>query len=109
MSDSFHGIVLPMRPIVHRINLPFISRAMMSRLMDDAIHYRITHVEVRVCHINLRAQDARAIGEFTILHALQQVEIFLYTAVSIGRLFPWLRKGAAIHAYFLRTLVIHIG
>ncbi len=58
MGDALHRVVLAVRPVIQGIDLPFVSRAVVRRLMDDAIHHRVAHVEVGMSHIDLGAQDA---------------------------------------------------
>ena len=82
---------------------------MVGRLVDDAVHDRVAHVEVRVRHVDLGAQDARAIGEFAVLHALEQVHVLFHIAVAVGRIFTRLGEGAAVGTDLFRTLVIDIG
>ena len=76
--------------------------------VEDAIHDRVTHVEVRVRHIDLGAQRARAVGELAVLHALEQVEVLLHRPVAPGAVLARLRQGAAILSHLLRGQIAHI-
>src|SRR5215216_2208016 len=73
MRNAFHRVVLSMCPIVHRVELPAGPGAVMRRLMQDAIHDRVTHVDVRVRHVDLSPQHARTTGDFAVFHALGKV------------------------------------
>ena len=50
--------------------------------VDDAVHDRVAEQHVRVGHVDLGAQDLFAVGEFAVLHALEQVEVLLDGAVA---------------------------
>ena len=71
-------IRLPVRVVVHRIDAPLVARPVMVHV-QDAIHHRIAHVQVRRGHVDLGAQRARAVRELALLHALEQVEILFDT------------------------------
>ena len=84
MSDSLHGIVLAVRPIVHRIDFPFRTGAVMRRFVQNAVHHRVAHVYIGMRHIDFGAQNTRTVGKFAILHAFEQIEIFFHAALSVG-------------------------
>ena len=68
--------------VVHRVDAPRIARAMVMRAAD-AVQRRIAHVEVRRPHVDLRAQDVRAVFERTGAHAREQVEALGDRTVAI--------------------------
>jgi hypothetical protein len=55
----------------HGVAGPMMMRA------TDPIEDRVAHVDVRRRHVDLRAQDARAIRELSGAHAAEQVQILL--------------------------------
>ena len=71
VGDPFHRIVLTMRPIVHGVDLPLITCAVMRRVVDDAIHCRVTHIDIGMRHIDLCAQNAGSVRKFPIFHSLK--------------------------------------
>ncbi len=77
--------------------------------MDDAIHDRVAHVDVGMRHVDLGAQDARAIGELAVLHALEQVQVLFHVAVAVGGILAGFGERAAVGAHLLRALIVHIG
>ena len=85
-----------------------IARALMIRV-QDAVHDRVAHVHVRRRHIDLGAQHARPVGEFAVLHALEQIEIFLNRSVAVRAFFAGLGQRAAILADLVRAQIIDIG
>ena len=70
MRDAFDGIRNRMGVIVHRIDAPLITRHMV-RSVADAVQQRIAHLHVRVCHVNLGAQNMLAVFEFPFAHAAE--------------------------------------
>ena len=77
--------------------------------VQDAVHDRIAHVEVRRRHVDLGAQRARAVGKFAGLHALEQIEIFFDGAVAIGAVLAGLGQRAAVFANLLGRQIADIG
>ena len=68
VSDAFNIIAKRVRPVVHRINTPFISRAMM-RGVPDAIEHRIAQPDVRGIYVDFRPQRARPVRKFPRFHS----------------------------------------
>jgi hypothetical protein len=108
MGDAFDGIRLPMREVVTRIDLPFRAGARMV-CMQDAIHHGIAQVDVAGSHVDLGAQHARAVREFTGPHAAEQIEIFLHASVAERTVLARLGQCAAVDAHLGRRLVVDIG
>ena len=104
MGDPFDVIAQRMRPIVHRINAPFVAGVMVRRV-PNAIKHRIAQPDVRRAHVDLRPQRARAIREFARFHSRKQVEIFLDRPIA-KRTFL---SEAAIFVRFLRRHVVNVG
>ena len=76
VRNSFDVIAERMRPIVHRVNAPFVPGAMM-RCVPDAIENGIAQPDVGCVHIDFRAQRARAIGKLAGFHSRKQIETFI--------------------------------
>ena len=45
------------------------------RRVQDAVHHRVAHVQVRRRHVDLRAQHAATVRKLALLHPLEQIEI----------------------------------
>ena len=76
VRDPFDVIAERVRPIVHRINAPFVAGAMMRRV-PDPIKHRIAQPDIRGVHVDLCAQRARAIRRLARFHSRKQIQIFL--------------------------------
>ncbi len=51
VCDFFDGVFEAVRPVVHWVDAPFVTGSRM-RGVEDAIHDGVSHVEVRVCHVD---------------------------------------------------------
>ena len=76
--------------------------------VDDAVHDGVAEEHVGVCHVDLGTQHLRAVGELAVLHAHEQIEVFLHRAVAPRRLLARLRDGASREAYLLLSLVVDV-
>ena len=72
VGDVLDGIRLAVRVVVHGIDAPLVAGAVV-RGVKDAVHDRIAHVEVGRGHVDLGAQNARAVGELAGFHSLKEV------------------------------------
>ena len=77
--------------------------------VEDAVHDRIAHVDVGRGHVDLCTQNAAAIGEFALLHAGEQVEVFFDGAVAIRAVFSGFRESAAVLTNLIGGEVIDVG
>ena len=73
------------------------------RGVQNAVHDRIAHIEVRRRHVDLGAQDAGSVGKLAFVHALKKVEVLFYFAVAMRTLIAGLGESAAILANFFRA------
>ena len=95
VRDAFNRIRLAVRKVVHRVNAPIIAGAVMLGV-QNAIHHRIAHIQIRRRHIDLCAKSARAVREIAAPHALQQIQIFFHRPVAIRALLTRFGQRAAI-------------
>ena len=70
VGDSFDRIFKAVSPVIRRIDAPLIARAVMC-CVEYAIHNRVSHVQVRRCHIYFCSQCAAAVLEFACPHSLE--------------------------------------
>src|SRR5579872_3163071 len=100
VGDAFDGIRLTVGKIVHRVDGPLIAGAMMLGV-NDAVHDGIAQVEIGRRHVDFGAERARTVGEFAVLHALKQFEIFADGTVPVGALLAGFGESAALFADFV--------
>ena len=107
MRDTLYGVAQRMREIVHGINAPLVTRAVM-RGMTNPVQGGIAHDQIGRRHVDLRAQHVCTIREFTSAHAPEEVEILLNGAVSIGALPARLSQGTSVLTDFISAKVVYI-
>ena len=103
MRDPFDVIAQRMRPIVHRVNAPFVAGVMM-RGVANTVEQRIAQPDVRRVHVDLCAQRAGAIGKLARFHSCKQIETFIDGTVAKAASFP----ETAILVRFLASHVIDV-
>ena len=108
MRDALDGVLERMLEVVHRIDAPIVARAVVMAA-QYAVERGIAHQHVGRGHVDLGAQNARAIRELALAHALKEVEIFLDAAVAVGAVDAGPGERAAVFAHFLAGLIVHIG
>ena len=108
VRDALDGVLVAVREVVHRVDAPFRSGAVMLAL-EYSVDDWVAHVEVFARHVYLRAKDVAALLELAGGHAREEVEVLLDAAVSVGRVDAGLSQRAAVRAYLLRALVVDVG
>ena len=108
VGDVLDRVLDGMGEGVHRIDRPLVAGAVMGDVAD-AVDRRVAHVDVGAGHVDLRAQDVRAFGEFAGAHAAEEVEVLLDAALAIGAVLAGLGQGAAPGAHVVGGLRIDIG
>ena len=108
VRDALDGVLNGVLEVVHRVDAPVVAGAVMVAALD-AVHRRVAHQNVRRGHIDLRAQHAAAVREFAVLHALEQVEVFLDAAVAVRAVHARLGERAAVLAHLLGRLIVDVG
>ena len=71
----------------------------------DAVDRRVAQVDVAAGHVDLRAQRARAVGEFAGAHAPEQVEVLVDAAIAERRVAAGLGQRAAVFAHLVGAQV----
>ena len=108
VGNVLDGIRLAMREIVAGVDFPSRPGAWM-RCVQDAIEHGIAQVDVARCHVDLGAQHAGTVREFTGAHACEQVEVFLGRSAAEWTVPPRLGQGAAREPDLLLRLVVDKG
>jgi len=101
-------ITLPVREVVHRIDLPPCAGAVMGGI-NNAVYNRVTHVHVRGGHINACPEHTTALFIRTLVHAIEEIEVLLNGAVAIRTGHTGLCCCAFLLRNCLGALVINIS
>src|SRR6185503_4384457 len=100
VCHPLNRIRLTMRVIVHRVNTPITTRAMMLHV-EDAIHDRIAQTKVWRAHVDLCTQRSRAIRELPLFHALEEIEILFDRTIAVRAVPAGLGQRATVLANFI--------
>ena len=104
MRHALEGILKRMSKVIHRVDAPFIPGVLMMQ-MRHAVQNRISHVDVRARHVDLRAERLRPVRKLACPHALKEVEILLHGAVPVRIVPARLRQCAAVLPDFVRRQI----
>ena len=97
-----------MGKIIHWIDAPLVACIVMVHpcySVDD----RISHIDVRACHIYLRTKHLASIRELTILHPLKQIKILLYASVSVWAVLARLCECSPVLSDLICVEITHIS
>ena len=108
VRDALDGVLQGVLEIVHRVDAPVVARAVVVAA-QDAVERGIAHQHVGRGHVDLGAQNARAVREFAIAHALEEIKVLLDAAVAVGAVDAGSGEGAAVFAHLLAGLIVHVS
>ena len=77
--------------------------------MRHTVNNRITHINIRRCHINLCTQNLFSVFIFSFTHLFEQLKVFLYGAVAVWAVFPRLFQCTSVFTNLFRTQVTHVS
>lgn len=97
-----------MGEVVHGVDAPFVARVVVFR-EHDAVQHRVTHVHVAGGHIYFGAQNGLSFRDFPVFHGLEALQVFFRGAVAVGGFLAGHVYVAALGAYFLHGLFVHVG
>ena len=80
MGDPFQGILDGVGKVVHGEDAPFGPLPVVLNVADTVEH-RVPHVEVTGGQVNLGAEGVLAFRELPVLHAFEEVQVFLHRPV----------------------------
>ena len=81
VGDVFEGVGDRMRVVVHRVDAPPVTRAVMTR-MTNPVHDRITQVQIGRRHVDPRAQHMGAFSVLTVAHFAHELEVLRRATVA---------------------------
>ena len=83
VGDTLEIVALSVGEVIHRIAVPLGTGAVMWYL-NDAVHDRVTEVHVGVGHVEFGSEHHRSLYGLWCIHLLEQPQIFLHGAVTVG-------------------------
>ena len=100
MRNSLNCILDRMCEIVHRVDAPFVSGVVMCH-MCHTVDNRISHINVRRCHIDLGTQNLCSILKLSVFHPLKQIQVFFHASVTVRAVLSGLCQGSAVFTNLL--------
>ncbi len=82
MGNMLHGIFEGMGIVIHRINAPLGSCAVVGGVVNSVYH-RIPHVKVAAGQVNFSPKGHFAVFKLSGPHSAEQIQAFLLWAISI--------------------------
>ena len=86
VRDAFNGIRQTVGKVIHGINAPHASGAVMRHMLDT-VQGRVPQNNIGGGHVDFGPQYMLAVLEFAGPHALEQIQILRDGALSIGAVF----------------------
>ena len=108
MGDVLDGVALSMGEVVHRIDAPLVTRAVVGGVLD-AVEEGISEHHVGGCHVYLGTQDLLSVGIFAFLHLAEEPEVLLDAAVPVRTFLTGSIDSTASFADLFLALVVYIG
>ena len=108
MCNTFNSIFNRMSIVVHRVNYPFITCIVMFSFYNT-INNRVTHNDIRMCHVNFCTQHLFTIIVLTVFHFFEEFQVFFYATITVRAIDTRCREITTSLFDFLCSLVIYIG
>ena len=108
MGDLFQRIRQALGKIVHGVNAPVVAGTVVAGAANP-VNDRVTQVKVGRPHIDFRPEYQFAVGKFTGLHPVEQLQVLCHRPLAPGAIAPRLRQGTAVFPDLLGTQAVHVG
>ena len=109
VRHSFEIVRLSVRKIVHRIDIPFASCAVVRMRGDDAVHDRVTEVHVGVRHVNFRTKHHFSFLYLATLHRFEELQVLFNRTIAVRRSYTRFGRCTFLLGDLLCCLLINIG
>ena len=109
MGDALHPVRKRVRIVVHRVDAPIVSGAVVRGVLD-AVNRRVAHIHVGAGEVDFGAERLFAVGKFPGFHPAEKIQIFFDAPVPVRRgLGRLARIVSAVVLHFFRREVIDVG
>ena len=109
VRHSFEIVRLSVREVVHRIDVPFASCAVVRMRGDDAVHDRVAEVHIRVRHVNFRTEYHFAFFYLAALHRFEELQVLFNRTIAVRRSHTRFGRCTFLLGDLLCCLLIDIG
>ena len=107
MCYPFECIGNTMCKIIHGVDTPFISCPVVFSEFDP-VYDRISHIDIRRSHIDLRSKDFFTLFELTFSHTPEQVHIFVCAPAAPGAVCPLFSQSPPVLPDLIGGEIIHV-
>jgi hypothetical protein len=107
VRHALDRIGLAVRPVVHRIDAPLVTGALM-RDLPNPVHDRVTHVHVAGRHVDFRPEHVRPIVELPGAHPPEEIQIFVDRAIPVRAFAAGLGERAAVLAHLIGRQAVDV-
>ena len=74
-----------------------------------SVNYRITHIDIRTCHIDFGTKNLFAVFKLAVFHFFEKSQIFFYASVSRRTFLTGLRKSSSVFSYLFCAHIADIS
>ena len=107
VGHTLEVVALSMRKVVHRIDLPLRTSAVM-RTLDDTVDDRVAEVHIVRSHIDLSTERHSALGEFARIHTMKEIQALLSRTITIRAIGTRGRGRTLLLGNLLSALLVDI-
>ena len=108
MSDSFDCILDRMCKVIHRVDAPLITGIMMCHT-GYTVEDRISHIDIRWCHIYLRTENLLSVCILACTHIFKKLQVLFHTSVTVRAVFSRLCQSSSVLTDLIRCQVTDIS
>ena len=108
MGDVLDGVALAMREVIHGVDAPFVTGAVMVGELD-AVQQRVTEHHVGMGHVNFGTEHLLPFCVLAGFHFPEEPQVFLHGTGPPGAGRTGLVHGTTAQADFFLVLVVYIG
>ena len=108
MRNVFEYVFEGMSKGVHRIDAPFVSRAVMLG-KTDTVNRRVAQVDIAGSHVNLRAEHHASFRMFAFTHFAEKSQALFGRTISEGRIHAGCVQRAAVFFDLFSALFVDVS
>ena len=108
VRDFLNGIRLTMGKIIHRVDAPFVARAVVMRVFDS-VNDRITEVHIGRSHVDFSPQHVGSVAKLTRPHPPKQIKIFVHRPIPKWTFSTRFGRIPFLDGDFFGSRVVHVG
>ena len=108
VRDALYGVLDRVCEVIHRVDAPLVTGVVVMHV-GHTVDDRVTHVQVRGCHVDLRTQGQGTVCVLAVLHVLEELKVLFDRTVTVRRLLTRVREVATVCGDLLCGEIIDEG